>query len=159
MASVFFDPAVGGNGSTVSDDANPATGLRRGGYLTRFVPALVQFVAMAFFAKGRAEAAATSAANASGSASSAQAQRDAADLAKVAAQQAKTSAETARDAAQAFAGLAQATNPLEALQVNKRTVSSNQTLAPGFNAVSAGPIEIPSGVTVVISENSTWSIV
>lgn len=55
MTSVYFDPALGGDGSTVSDDANPTTGLRAGGYRTRFVAALVQFVAMLGFGKTQAQ--------------------------------------------------------------------------------------------------------
>ncbi|MEN9885487.1 MAG: hypothetical protein RL758_65 [Pseudomonadota bacterium] len=47
MSSVYFDPAVGGNGTTVSDDSNPSTGLANGGHRTRFVPALAQVVAVA----------------------------------------------------------------------------------------------------------------
>lgn len=47
MASVTFPPALGGDGSTVSDDANPTTGLANGGHRTRFVPALAQVVAVA----------------------------------------------------------------------------------------------------------------
>ena len=47
MASVFFDPTVGGDGSTVSDDSNPTTGLANGGHRARFVPALAQVVAVA----------------------------------------------------------------------------------------------------------------
>lgn len=49
MASVYFDPAVGGDGSTVTDDANATTGLANGGHRTRFVPALSQTVAVAAF--------------------------------------------------------------------------------------------------------------
>ena len=47
MASVTFTPDVGGNGSTVTDDANPTTGLANGGHRARFVPALAQVVAVA----------------------------------------------------------------------------------------------------------------
>jgi len=47
MASVTFLPEVGGNGSTVTDDANPTTGLANGGHRARFVPALAQVVAVA----------------------------------------------------------------------------------------------------------------
>lgn len=46
MASVYFDPAVGGDGSIVTDDSNPSTGLANGGHRTRFVPALAQTVAV-----------------------------------------------------------------------------------------------------------------
>jgi len=61
MTSVTFDPALGGDGSTVSDDANPTTGLRNGGYRTRFVAALVQMVAMVGFTKAQAQAASAAA--------------------------------------------------------------------------------------------------
>jgi hypothetical protein len=47
MASVTFSAAVGGDGSTVTDDANISTGLADGGHRTRFVPALAQVVAVA----------------------------------------------------------------------------------------------------------------
>lgn len=57
MASVYFDPAVGGNGTTVSDDSNPTTGLANGGHRTRFVPALAQVVAVAQTAVTSAETA------------------------------------------------------------------------------------------------------
>lgn len=45
MASVTFPPALGGDGSTVTDDANATTGLANGGHRTRFVPSLAQVVA------------------------------------------------------------------------------------------------------------------
>ena len=47
MASVTFTPDVGGSGLTVTDDANPTTGLANGGHRARFVPALAQVVAVA----------------------------------------------------------------------------------------------------------------
>lgn len=47
MASVTFPPEVGGGGLTVTDDANPTTGLANGGHRERFVPALAQVVAVA----------------------------------------------------------------------------------------------------------------
>lgn len=46
MSSVTFPPTLGGDGSTVTDDANPSTGLANGGHRTRFVPALSQAVAV-----------------------------------------------------------------------------------------------------------------
>lgn len=45
MTSVTFPPSLGGDGSTVSDDSNPATGLGNGGHRTRFVPAMGQTLA------------------------------------------------------------------------------------------------------------------
>ncbi|MFD1189759.1 hypothetical protein [Phenylobacterium conjunctum] len=66
MASVYFDPAVGGDGSTVTDDSNASTGLDNGGHRTRFVPALAQIVAIAANVVTKAAAAAASAASALG---------------------------------------------------------------------------------------------
>ena len=45
--SATFLESVGGDGSTVTDDANPTTGLANGGHRKRFVPALSQVVAVA----------------------------------------------------------------------------------------------------------------
>lgn len=45
--SVTFSESVGGDGSTVTGDANPTTGLANGGHRKRFVPALSQVVAVA----------------------------------------------------------------------------------------------------------------
>ena len=47
MVSVTFPPEVGGSGLTVTDDANPTTGLANNGHRKRFVPALSQVVAVA----------------------------------------------------------------------------------------------------------------
>lgn len=66
MSSAFFDPIVGGDGSTVSDDASPTTGLANGGHRTRFVPALAQVVAVARNVLANADAARAAAASALG---------------------------------------------------------------------------------------------
>lgn len=73
MASFYADPAIGGDGSTTTDDASPTTGLKKGGHRTRFVPALAQFVAMlswfvswATARKAEIDAAVASAVNAPG---------------------------------------------------------------------------------------------
>lgn len=71
MASVTFPAGVGGDGSTVSDDANPTTGLANGGHRTRFVPALAQMVAVAQNTVTQATNAASSATAAATSATSA----------------------------------------------------------------------------------------
>lgn len=55
MTSVTFPPEVGGNGLTVTDDANPTTGLANGGHRARFVPALGQVVAVAQYVVDTAE--------------------------------------------------------------------------------------------------------
>lgn len=99
MASVFFDPAVGGDGSTVSDDADPLTGLRRAGYKIRFVPALQQMVAVASTVVLQVTAAAGSAASALISANSAElAQANALISANAAAAQASVATAKAGEA-------------------------------------------------------------
>lgn len=45
--SVTFPVDLGGDGSTVTDDDNPLTGLANGGHRTRFVPAMGQIIAVA----------------------------------------------------------------------------------------------------------------
>lgn len=59
--SVTFLASVGGDNSTVTDDANPTTGLANDGHRLRFVPALSQLVAVAAFVVAQALAAAASA--------------------------------------------------------------------------------------------------
>lgn len=49
MSSATFLQILGGDGSTVSDDLDPNTGLRNRGHITRFVAALKQFVAICNF--------------------------------------------------------------------------------------------------------------
>ena len=44
-------------------------------------------------------------------------------------------------------------------QLNKQEVKNDYTLPEGYNAVSAGPITIESGVTVTINDGENWSIV
>lgn len=60
MSSVYFDPGLGGDGSTVSDDADPTTGLASGGHRSRFVPALSNLVSVSRAAVNAANAAAAS---------------------------------------------------------------------------------------------------
>lgn len=61
MSSVYFDPAVGGDGSTITDDSNPSTGLANGGHRTRYVPSLANIVSVGNFSLTKANAAAASA--------------------------------------------------------------------------------------------------
>jgi hypothetical protein len=42
---------------------------------------------------------------------------------------------------------------------NGKTVTTNYTIADNTNVMSAGPIDIASGVTVEIGSGSTWTIV
>ena len=52
--TVYFDPAVGGTGLTVSDDGNVQSGLDNDGHRVRFVPALQNLVYIGAFVKQRA---------------------------------------------------------------------------------------------------------
>ena len=52
--TVYFDPAVGGTGLTVSDDGNSQTGLDNDGHRVRFVPAIQNLVYIGAFVKQRA---------------------------------------------------------------------------------------------------------
>jgi len=79
MSSVTFDVAVGGDGSTVTDDNNATTGLREGGWKTRFVPCFTQQVAVANYIVTKAGEASASADAAAASASAAAASYDSFD--------------------------------------------------------------------------------
>ena len=69
--TVYFDPAVGGTGLTVTDDGNPTTGLDNDGHRARFVPVLAQVVAVASNTVTKATEAAASALAAANSATAA----------------------------------------------------------------------------------------
>lgn len=45
------------------------------------------------------------------------------------------------------------------LLVNAQTVASDYTVSSGYNAVSAGPVSVASGITVTISSGSNWVVV
>ena len=107
MSSVTFSTTVGGDGSTVTDDDNATTGLRNGGWRTRFVPALTQEVAVAANAVASAtsalaskNSAASSSTAASSSASTAATQAtNSANSATASASSATASASSATSAA------------------------------------------------------------
>ena len=63
MGSVTFPSALGGDGSTVTDDANASTGLANGGHRTRFVPSMAQVIACMNGALTQASTYVTAAAN------------------------------------------------------------------------------------------------
>lgn len=66
--SVTFLESVGGEGLTVTDDANPNTGLANGGHRARLVPSFSNIVLIAANVVAQAQSAAASAAAASGGA-------------------------------------------------------------------------------------------
>ena len=53
--TVYFDPAVGGTGLTVTDDGNPTTGLDNDGHRERLVPAFSNVVQVAKFVADTAQ--------------------------------------------------------------------------------------------------------
>lgn len=57
------------------------------------------------------------------------------------------------------AGSGQAFAPNVPIYENTQTITQNYTITVGSNAMSAGPITINTGVSVVVPDNSTWIIV
>jgi len=55
-------------------------------------------------------------------------------------------------------GGASGTNGNSVFYENDQTVTADYTLTSGKNAMSAGPIQVNSGVTVTIPSGSTWAI-
>ena len=45
------------------------------------------------------------------------------------------------------------------LYENAQTITANYTITTNYNAMSAGPITINTGVTVTIPNNSNWVVV
>lgn len=97
MSSVTFSTTVGGDGSTVTDDDDATTGLRNGGWRTRFVPALTQEVAVAANAVASATAALSSKNAAASSASAASSSASAASTSATNAANSETAAAASYD--------------------------------------------------------------
>jgi len=119
MGSVTFSTTVGGDGSTVTDDDNATTGLRNGGWRTRFVPALTQEVAVA--------------GNAVASATAALASKNAAASSATAA--AGSSTASASSATSAAASATAANNSVSTIQASFSSPSALGNVAP--NTVAA----------------------
>jgi hypothetical protein len=47
----------------------------------------------------------------------------------------------------------------KAIIENAQTITANYTITDGYNAMSAGPITINSGVTVTVGDGETWTVV
>jgi hypothetical protein len=77
--SVTFSTGIGGDGSTVTDDDNATTGLRDGGWRTRFVPCFTNQVSIANYVVTKANEAAASQTAAGSSATAAAAAYDSFD--------------------------------------------------------------------------------
>lgn len=44
-------------------------------------------------------------------------------------------------------------------QLNEKTITSNYTIPTGYNAITAGPVTVSDGVTIIVADGSTWTIV
>ena len=53
----------------------------------------------------------------------------------------------------------QAMVAINGLMVNNATVNTNYSIPSGYNAMSAGPITVASGITVTVPSGSTWTVV
>lgn len=165
MTQVYFDPAVGGSGLTVSDDNDPSTGLGNGGHRLRFVPALNQMVAVGNFINGRAVDSSNEADASAASAEQARLHKvDAANSAALAGTKV-TAATVQADRSEAgavnseyWAGLASSTTPNGAIKINPRNISESIGIPAGFNGHSVGPIAINDNVIITIADNAKWSI-
>ncbi|HJW23752.1 MAG TPA: hypothetical protein VJ576_02550 [Rhodocyclaceae bacterium] len=153
MASVTFPIAVGGDGSTVTDDGNVATGLANGGHRVRFVPALAQVVAVAqntvnkaAAANASAEAAATSELAAAGHETAAAGSAGAAAGSEVRAEEAAAQAVAAKNDA---AALLQASAPFT---FRNRIINGDMRI----DQRNAGASVTPTGSNYVLDRWYAW---
>jgi hypothetical protein len=140
MSSVTFSTTVGGDGSTVTDDDNATTGLRNGGWRTKFVPALTQEVAVA--------------ANAVASATSALASKNsAASSATAAASSATAAASSATSAAASAASLVSTNCPTVHPSLNLDFANS-RLLDPRITFVRNSTAAYYDGQTSALAEQN-----
>lgn len=146
MSSVTFSTSVGGDNSTVTDDASASTGLANGGHRTRFVPTLAQVVAVAGHVvtkAGEADASALAAASSASTAASAivsAAATAANDAAAAATAAAGASASAASGSASAASGSASAASG--SASAASASAASAANLAAGITATSTTSLTI-----------------
>ena len=142
MASVTFSASVGGDGSTVTDDSSPSTGLDAGGHRTRFVPCLAQTVAVAAYTVGRATAAASSSSAAATSASNA---ATSASAAATSASNAASSASAAATSASNAAAAVLAAFPVGAVYITATNVNPGTFIGGTWARIGQGRTLIGEG--------------
>lgn len=166
--SVTFLESVGGDGSTVTDGANPTTGLANGGHRRLFVPALSQVVAVASNTVTKATEAAASALAAADSATEA----DASALAAVnstnsAAASALAAADSASSAEQDAQSVADALATIQdgpVASINGQGGVITLKSVGGQSLLGAGDIDVDAGVSVFgdtsayVSQVKTYTI-
>jgi hypothetical protein len=128
--TVTFPPAVGGDGSTVTDDSNATTGLANGGFRVRLLPMFTQIIAIANWILGTASTVSTNAGNAAASASAA---NTSAGNAASSASAANTSAGNAA----ASAAAAAASSPLPSVTGNSGKWLTNNGTAASWATLNA----------------------
>ena len=148
--SVTFLTSVGGDGSTVTDDRNPTTGLANSGHRKRFVPALSQVVAVAAYVVDKAQ--------------------DVADTvpllesAIAAGASAEASAASAAENAQAVADALASVSSGPVISINGQGGVITLKSVGGQSLLGAGDIEVDAGVsifgdtTAYVSQVKTYTI-
>ncbi len=157
MASVTFTPEVGGSGLTVTDDANPTTGLANGGHRARFVPALSQTVAVAAYVVDKAQ-------DVADTAPLLEAAIAAGASAEVSALVAANSANSAEQDAQAVADALAAASSGPVISINGQGGVITLKSVGGQSLLGAGDIDVDVGVSVFgntsayVSQVKTYTI-
>jgi hypothetical protein len=149
--SVTFSTAIGGDGSTVTDDDNATTGLRDGGWRTRFVPCFTNQVSIANYVVTKAGEAAASQTAAGSSATSASTSASTATTKASEASTSATNAATSASNASTSASTAstQATNAASSAS----SASGSATAASG----SASTATTQAGIATTQATNASAS--
>jgi hypothetical protein len=149
--SVTFSTGIGGDGSTVTDDDNATTGLRDGGWRTRFVPCFTNQVSIANYVVTQANAASASATAAGSSATSAS---TSASTATTKASEASTSAtNAATSATNASTSASTATTQATNAASSASSASGSATSASG----SASTATTQAGIATTQATNAATS--
>jgi hypothetical protein len=149
--SVTFSTAIGGDGSTVTDDDNATTGLRDGGWRTRFVPCFTNQVSIANYVVTKAGEAAASQTAAGSSATAAAASASTASTQATNAASSASSASTSASSASTSASTAstQASNA----STSATNAASSATAASG----SASTATTQAGIATTQASNASTS--
>lgn len=151
MASVTFPPEVGGSGLTVTDDANPTTGLANGGHRARFVPALAQVVAVAQHVVDTAEDVNADAVTSAAAAATATAQ---AGIATTKAGEVVASANNASNSATSASNSATSAAASATTATTKANEASASATSASGSATAANSSAIAAGVSANNAANS-----
>ena len=150
MSSVHFDTDVGGDGTTVTDDGNPTTGLANYGWKTRFVPSLANIVSIGNYVKSVAASITSSVASAASSASAALSSKNAAATSETNAASSASAALSSKNAA--------ATSESNAASSASASLSSKNAAATSeSNAASSESAALSSKNAAATSETNAAS--